>query len=212
MTGGPVRGDGASGESRAERCRRADDDGQGSGEPSADTGSPESDRATDRPFDHRGGGARERDAECGPGVREPDPRAHNHYRDDHFGEFTEELRLLAETVLEWIEPVLRRTGADGRAGWSGCSWCPVCAAAALVRGEHHDVIAAIADHGTTIVTVLREALAGVPMEPVRPPGFDGEDPVPQDDSQFPGDAAPGREKVGAGGASRYVSIPVRIKT
>ncbi|MFI8978126.1 hypothetical protein ACIGO9_34965 [Nocardia asteroides] len=88
---------------------------------------------------------------------------------DGFAEFTEELRLLAEVLLARVEPVLRRTAADGQADLGGCSWCPVCAAAALVRGEHHDVVAALADHGTAMVTVLREALAGVPVEPVLPP-------------------------------------------
>lgn len=96
--------------------------------------------------------------------------------DDNFSEFAEELRLLAEAVLERVEPVLRRTAADGRIQWSSCSWCPVCAAAAVVRGEHHDVVAAIADHGTAIVTVLREALAGVPVEPLIPPDLDPDSP------------------------------------
>ncbi|WP_194853140.1 hypothetical protein [Nocardia sp. SYP-A9097] len=105
---------------------------------------------------------------------------HGHPRaghpDDNFGEFAEELRLLAEAVLERVEPVLRRTATDGRTQWSSCAWCPVCAAAAVVRGEHHDVVAAIADHGTALVTVLREALAGVPVEPVIPPDLDPESP------------------------------------
>ncbi|MCM6773364.1 hypothetical protein NDR87_07760 [Nocardia sp. CDC159] len=100
--------------------------------------------------------------------------------EDHFAEFAEELRLLAEAVLERVEPVLRRAAAEGRTDWESCSWCPVCAAAALVRGEHHDVVAAIAENGTAIVTVLREALAGVPVDPVMPPEFDHD--APQDNS------------------------------
>lgn len=99
-------------------------------------------------------------------------RSRAEHPEDNLGEFAEELRLLAEAVLERVEPVLRRTAADGRGNWASCSWCPVCAAAAVVRGEHHDVVAAIADHGTAIVTVLREALAGVPVEPVIPPDLD----------------------------------------
>ncbi len=75
--------------------------------------------------------------------------------------------MLAETVLERVEPALR-SAAEDRPEWSSCSWCPVCATAALLRGEHHDVLTAIADHGTAIVTVLREALAGAPVEPVLP--------------------------------------------
>ncbi|WP_245650627.1 hypothetical protein [Nocardia harenae] len=100
--------------------------------------------------------------------------------EDELAEFAAELKLLAEAVLERVEPVLRRSAATGRADWESCSWCPVCAAAALVRGERHDVLAAIADHGTAIVTVLREALAGVPVEPVR---FDPEPGVPHEHSR-----------------------------
>ncbi|WP_228817957.1 hypothetical protein [Nocardia transvalensis] len=108
--------------------------------------------------------------------------AAGHTRDDHFAELAEELRLLAEAVLERVEPVLRRAAADGRTEWDSCSWCPVCAAAALVRGEHHDVAAAVADHGIAIVTVLREALAGVPVEPVVPPDLEQDDSAPHGDS------------------------------
>lgn len=123
--------------------------------------------------------------------------------EDELAEFAAELKLLAEAVLERVEPVLRRSAAAGRTDWESCSWCPVCAAAALIRGERHDVLAAIADHGTAIVTVLREALAGVPVEPVR---FDPETGEPhehspvhpeeataQDDSRSPG------ARAGAGG-------------
>ncbi|MGI5220291.1 hypothetical protein [Nocardia sp. CA-290969] len=83
-------------------------------------------------------------------------------------EFADELRLLAETVLERVEPVLREAAADGEPEWGNCTWCPLCAAAALVRGEHHEVLATVAAHGTAIVTVLREALAGAPVDPVMP--------------------------------------------
>ncbi|WP_306359367.1 hypothetical protein [Nocardia sp. CC227C] len=103
-------------------------------------------------------------------------RDHHGASEENLAEFAAELRLLAEAVLERVEPVLRKTAADGRAEWSSCAWCPVCAAAALLRGEHHDVVAAIADHGTALVTVLREALAGVPVEPIIPPEADPDSP------------------------------------
>ncbi|MGV9975866.1 hypothetical protein [Nocardia beijingensis] len=118
---------------------------------------------------------------------------------DGVAEFAEELKLLAEAVLERVEPVLRRA-ADGQVEWSSCSWCPVCAAAALVRGEHHEVLAAIADHGTAIVTVLREALAGVPVEPVMPTDADPETGAPHHHDRRGDDDGP-----------RYVDIPVTIK-
>lgn len=85
-------------------------------------------------------------------------------------ELAEELRLLAEAVLERVEPVLREAAADGKPEWGNCTWCPLCAAAALVRGEQHEVLATVAAHGTAIVTILREALAGEPVDPVMPHG------------------------------------------
>ncbi|MEV5836717.1 hypothetical protein [Nocardia sp. NPDC052112] len=146
-----------------------------------------------------------------PGTAEPG---------DGLGEFAAELKLLAEAVLERVEPTLRRA-ADGQPDWSSCSWCPVCAAAALMRGEHHDVLAVVADHGTAIVTVLREALAGVPVEPVMP-----EDGVPHDHSFAAAqhDEEPDTESTPAEAdtrtkqstpvgrkRSRYIGIPVTIK-
>ncbi|WP_063821653.1 hypothetical protein [Nocardia pneumoniae] len=125
-----------------------------------------------------------------------------HAAHDGLAEFTEELKLLAEAVLERVEPVLRRA-AEGQVEWSSCSWCPVCAAAALVRGEHHEVLTAVAEHGTAIVTVLREALAGVPVEPVMPTDADPETAAPH--RHGPGGDAQDQER------SRYVDIPVTIK-
>jgi hypothetical protein len=98
------------------------------------------------------------------------------------------LSLLGDVLtaaLERVEPTLRRAAQglrDGGPGesavarddWNSCAWCPLCAVGALVRGEHHDLLSLLADHGVTAVTVLREALAGVPVEPIVPPGVAGE--------------------------------------
>ncbi|MGW5388435.1 hypothetical protein [Nocardia sp. NPDC003963] len=155
-------------------------------------------------------------------------------------EFADELRLLAEAVLERVEPVLRDAAAEGQPEWNNCTWCPLCAAAALVRGEHHEVLATVAAHGTAIVTVLREALAGVPVDPVvahrhgpetgaasgHPrPDTAGADAAPDDSApsgDFPGDFPGEATETDAGedtpggrtapaGRSRYVGIPVNIK-
>ncbi|GAA5058582.1 hypothetical protein [Nocardia callitridis] len=142
--------------------------------------------------------------------------AHDHSRHPHgegddadpgmdaVGEFAEELKLLAEAVLERVEPVLRRAAADGGPEWSSCRWCPVCAAAALIRGEQHDLLAAFADHGTAIVTVLREALAGVPVAPVRDEHAEG--PTGRRKS-----AAQEKNAPGEGSGTGYADIPVTIK-
>lgn len=154
-------------------------------------------------------------------------------------EFAEELRLLAEAVLERVEPVLRDAAADDKPEWGNCTWCPLCAAAALVRGEQHEVLATVAAHGTAIVTILREALAGEPVDPVMPHGHgpgpaaaharsgsghqeghgtatdSGEHPPAAESAA----AADGRDdppaepaaRPATSGKSRYVGIPVTIK-
>lgn len=143
-----------------------------------------------------------------------------HYRQpDGIAEFADELRLLAEAVLERVEPVLRAAASEELPEWSSCTWCPVCAAAALVRGEHHEVLAAVATHGTAIVTVLREALAGVPVDPMeahdhhRPESAAGPDSEPEPAADTGPAASPGTgdATAGATGKARYVGIPVNIK-
>jgi hypothetical protein len=73
---------------------------------------------------------------------------------------------------DWIEQgrrlleTLRNSAdtADGEHG-SDCRWCPVCQAAAVVRGERPEVTAALADVLTTAATALRtfaEAGASTP--------------------------------------------------
>lgn len=86
-------------------------------------------------------------------------------------ELVAELRALAETVLERIEPILQKAArgaetesdeSDGsvQPGCSTCSWCPLCALAALIRGEQHDLVTAVAGHASALLLVLREVLDG----------------------------------------------------
>lgn len=177
--------------------------GATSGEPAGEQEHPSGERTGAGAHEATPGGSRAKDA-----AGEGDP-------DDGLAEFAAELKLLAEAVLERVEPVLRQA-ADGQVEWSSCSWCPVCAAAALMRGQHHEVLRAVADHGTALVTVLREALAGVPVDPVmpEPDAHQHNHGVPQDHSAG---AAKGAESTAgqhtsrAGKRSRYVGIPVTIK-
>ena len=86
---------------------------------------------------------------------------------DH-AELTAELRALAETVLERLEPILQKVAApvpaeqaaDADAGpaCSTCSWCPLCALAAVIRGEQHDLVTLLAGQASVLLTALREAL------------------------------------------------------
>lgn len=80
-------------------------------------------------------------------------------------ELVAELRALAETVLERIEPILQKAAAgaeesEGQERCNSCSWCPLCALAALIRGEQHDLVTAVAGHASTLLVVLREVLDG----------------------------------------------------
>ena len=136
-----------------------------------------------------------------PGESHP---GHGFDRSAELAEFAEELRLLAESVLERIEPALRKTALGiGQDDWSSCSWCPVCALVALLRGQRHEVVTALAEHGTAIVTVLREALAGEPVDP-RMPG---------DPDEAAGGAAGASPEAAPdpGPAAGYADIPVTIR-
>lgn len=54
---------------------------------------------------------------------------------------------------------------EGDAHGTDCSWCPVCQAAAVVRGERPEVTAALADVLTATAAALRSfAEAGRPAE------------------------------------------------
>jgi hypothetical protein len=132
----------------------------------------------------------------------------DHAKDDH-ANFGDELRLLAEALLEKVEPALRRAAVGAnQEEWSSCDWCPVCAVSALVRGEHHDLLGTLADHGTAVVIVLREALAGIPVEPKLPPEFADAANGAAGDSE-------GKQRAAAAASTpdpnKLVNIPVTIK-
>ena len=70
-----------------------------------------------------------------------------------------ELRQLAQSILDRIDPAVR-TAAAAAAGADGpgkCQqvWCPVCALAALVSGEQHPLLTVIAEHSVALLTVVR---------------------------------------------------------
>src|SRR5688500_16533505 len=59
---------------------------------------------------------------------------------------------------------------------SDCSWCPLCQAAAVVRGERPEVTAALADVLTATATALRTfAESAQPAQP-RPPASTDDGP------------------------------------
>nr|WP_206037934.1 hypothetical protein [Rhodococcus sp. HNM0569] len=74
-------------------------------------------------------------------------------------------------MSERLEPFAARVAAAAEAAaegdsprhpdapeFTGCRWCPVCAFAAFVRGEHHDFAATVSQHSAALLAVLGEIL------------------------------------------------------
>jgi hypothetical protein len=115
-----------------------------------------------------------------------------------------ELRKLAQSILDGIDPAVRLAAAralgDG-AGTGKCQqvWCPVCALAAVVTGEEHPLLTVIAEHSVALLAVVRALIEQVdgakpPPEPPRGGGVDA-------------DAA----EADAGAGSRYQPIAVTVE-
>lgn len=91
-----------------------------------------------------------------------------------------ELRKLAQSILDGIDPAVRMAAtrvSGGGVGTGKCQqvWCPVCALAALVSGEQHPLLTVIAEHSVTLLTVIRTIVEDVngsvtPPPPDGPPG------------------------------------------
>jgi hypothetical protein len=85
----------------------------------------------------------------------------------------------ARRLLDAVRPPAgtpTATPEPGAAHGADCRWCPVCQAAAVLRGERPDVTAALADVLATTASVLRD-LAAEPPAPARadaPTETDGE--------------------------------------
>ena len=133
---------------------------------------------------------------------------HTDFGADALGDLPVDLRLLAQALLDKIDPVVRLSVAmlaDGE-NPSDCNqvWCPVCALVALANDEQHPMLTAIAEHSTTFLDAVRAALADQgpagphPEPPTDPSGPDGKHRQPDDPDGPPG---PGR----------YQSIPVSVE-
>ena len=106
-----------------------------------------------------------------------------------------ELRALAQSILDRIDPALRAAAAaaSGADGPGKCQqvWCPVCALAALVSGEQHPLLTVIAEHSVALLTVVRTMVDGI-------------DSTPGPDLPPPAGPPPS-------GPSRYEHIPVTVE-
>ena len=106
-----------------------------------------------------------------------------------------ELRQLAQTILDRIDPAVRSAAAvaAGAGGPGKCQqvWCPVCALAALVSGEQHPLLTVIAEHSVALLTVVRATVEGI-------------ETTPAPDEPPPDEPPPS-------GPSRYQHIPVIVE-
>jgi hypothetical protein len=110
-----------------------------------------------------------------------------------------ELRRLAQTILDRLDPAVRSAAALAAGGDSPgkCQqvWCPVCALAALAAGEQHPLLNVIAEHSVALLTVIRAILDETAQ--ARPTGGPDEPPPPEE----PPPSGPGR----------YQHIPVTVE-
>ena len=121
-----------------------------------------------------------------------------------------ELRQLAQTILDRLDPAVRLAAARAAGSGDGpgkCQqvWCPVCALAALVAGEQHPLLTVVAEHSVALLAVIRAVVsdtADTAAGPTGPPPPPPESPPPTD--------GPGGEPPPAG-PGHYQHIPVTVQ-
>ena len=72
-----------------------------------------------------------------------------------------ELRQLAYSILDRLDPAVRALAARAQAGGAGkCEqvWCPVCALAALISGEEHPLLNVVAEHSVALLALVEAML------------------------------------------------------
>jgi hypothetical protein len=71
-----------------------------------------------------------------------------------------DLRALLDDAIGKIEPLLK-SAAAAQAEQTPCTWCPICKAAAAVKGHEQEVFASIAAQGGALLNVLKDAMSGL---------------------------------------------------
>jgi hypothetical protein len=108
-----------------------------------------------------------------------------------------ELRQLAQTILDRLDPAVKLAAARAAGGGAGrCQqvWCPVCALAALVAGEQHPLLTVISEHSVALLAVVRAILENSADSPGHGPDEPPPPPPPN-----------------GAGPSRYQHIPVTVE-
>ena len=132
-----------------------------------------------------------------------------------------ELRQLAQAILDRLDPAVRSAAAmaaESLRGPGRCQqvWCPVCALAALVRGEQHPMLTVIAEHSVALMSVIR-TMAADPG--ARPPAESPEpdEQTPPDDTgagpaqNGPAQNGPAQNGPAKNGNGRYQHIPIVVE-
>ncbi|GAA2398753.1 hypothetical protein [Mycolicibacterium llatzerense] len=134
---------------------------------------------------------------------------HTNFGAESLGDLPMDLRLLAQALIDKIDPVVRLSVAmlaDGE-NPSDCNqvWCPVCALVALANDEQHPMLTAIAQHSTTFLDAVRAALADQ--------GPAGPHPEPPTDPSGPGGKHRQADEPPTSPTEpgRYQSIPVSVE-
>lgn len=117
-----------------------------------------------------------------------------------------ELRQLAQTILDRLDPAVRAAAARAAVGGASpgkCQqvWCPVCALAALASGEQHPLLTVVADHSVALLGVVRAIIEQSTQGPASPGGPPDGPPPPPPDGDVPSPPGPGR----------YQHIPVTVE-
>ncbi|BBY83246.1 hypothetical protein H7I53_24530 [Mycolicibacterium pulveris] len=123
-----------------------------------------------------------------------------------------ELRQLAQTILDRLDPAVKQAAARAAGTGPGrCqqAWCPVCALAALVAGEQHPLLTVIAEHSVALLAVVRAILENTPEAGQAPDEPPPQEPPP-DGSDGPGGGPNGAGPNGAG-PGHYQHIPVIVE-
>ena len=113
-----------------------------------------------------------------------------------------ELRQLAQTILDKLDPAVRLAAARAAGSADGpgkCQqvWCPVCALAALATGEQHPMLEVIAEHSVALLTVIRALIENGANDSQGPAG--------------PGEPPPEPPEPSPSGPGRYQHIPVTVE-
>jgi hypothetical protein len=119
-----------------------------------------------------------------------------------------ELRQLAQTILDRLDPAVRlaaarAAGSGGGPGKCQQVWCPVCALAALVAGEQHPLLTVIAEHSVGLLAVIRAIIEDT---------ADTGGPTPPEPPEAPPPSGPpGGDEPPPAGPGRYQHIPVTVE-